>query len=85
MKVQIQAIEFKMPTGTHTATIADINIISDNMRDEAAFSLQLQTADEVNIDGQLRTVMSGTDYANWDNSNEAAINFVLTQNNLQHA
>jgi hypothetical protein len=85
MKIEIQPTEYNMPSGIHVAQIADINIVSDNMKDAAVFSVQLQTKDEVNIDEQLRVQMSDEVYLGWDNTNEFAIKFILKTLNLQRA
>jgi len=85
MKIQIQPKTYNMPEGEITATIADINSIDDNLVDCAHFSLQLQTADEININGQMRIEMSGTSYQSWDGTNTSAIDFVLKTKNLIRA
>lgn len=79
MKIEIKPTAYNMPSGIHTAQIADINIVSDNMKDTAVFGVQLQTIDKENIDDQLRIIMAGEAYESWDNSNESAITFVLNK------
>ena len=77
----IQPIKLWKDGATETATILNMYISFDDLSTTAVFYYDLFNDALVQLaDGKI--TMSGADYQNWDDSNDAAYLFAATQLNL---
>jgi hypothetical protein len=83
MKIQIQPVTYNLPDGEMIAEIADINYTDGDAATFQNLSMQLQTAEGLNINGRINISIAGEDYINWNNSDAWAIDFCLNTKNLQ--
>jgi hypothetical protein len=79
--MKIEPIAVWKDGGSKTATDISVQSEFDNLSTEAKFFYRLQNEEDFNLVSGYLT-MSGEDYENWDNSNEAAYLWVIDQLDL---
>jgi hypothetical protein len=88
---QIEAINIWKNGESQEATILNAYIINDNLATSCTFYYQLCSSGEPTeeatlVIGQMlaegNVTMSGQDYIDWDDTNEAAYNYIAEQLNL---
>lgn len=77
----IQPIKLWKDGATETATILNMYISFDDLSTTAVFYYDL-LSDTFVILAEGKITMSGADYQNWDDSNDAAYSFAATELNL---
>ena len=89
MAKQIQPVSIWTASGVKSAEVFSAIIINDNMSSSATFYYELKAADVTTQDGEGNDVvtpgavlqngncsMGGADYDAWDDSNDAAYDFI---------
>jgi hypothetical protein len=82
----IQPIQIWMNGANRTAEILDARIINDDLATSCTFYWELKEESTEETQGQQlaqgNVSMSGTDYENWDNSNEEAYEYIAEKINV---
>jgi hypothetical protein len=84
--VQISPIQIWVNGQNKTAQVLDARIINDDLATSCTFYWELKEESTEETQGQQlaqgNVSMSGTDYENWDNSNEEAYEYIAEKINV---
>jgi hypothetical protein len=83
---QISPIQIWVNGQNKTASVLDARIINDDLATSCTFYWELKEESTEETQGQQlaqgNVSMSGTDYENWDNSNEEAYEYIAEKINV---